>query len=94
MLQKLLRKRSDVEKNGIELWLFGSVLHSDNPQDIDLVLIYDKKVIPVDGALELRKHVRRICERTFNIGIDVTLLNVSEANETGFIKMTNAIKVL
>lgn len=41
-------------------YLFGSVLYSENPSDIDIAIIYDKKFISLQDAIHYRHKLKAV----------------------------------
>lgn len=77
----------------VSLYIFGSWLRSESPNDIDLLWVFDKEKIP---TAEVLSHVF-MKEETMAGGLSVpihhTILSVSEELELGFIQETDAVWV-
>lgn len=78
---------------GIRLFVFGSYLISATPGDIDLLAVYDPKLVPhheIYARLE-----SAICRlRTFvGLDVDLTVLSVREATDSLFVQEEGAVEV-
>jgi len=56
-LMNWLRSEGVAEQPGIDLYLFGSLLTSETPDDVDLVIVYDPSQIDIDKAIAIRRHL-------------------------------------
>lgn len=67
-----------------EVYIFGSVIKGkNNPQDIDLLLIYQNK--NVDYLNAVRK-IRVVLAKKLNYFIDLTVLSKTEEKEVRFLE--------
>ncbi|MDF3341682.1 hypothetical protein P3H80_29970 [Mycolicibacterium septicum] len=83
----LSRIRSVLDENeGIDLYVFGSVLTRKDPADLDVLVIYED----VDG---LRKFLDHVDGRFGALPIDVTAMTSSELASSGFLDRSNAINI-
>lgn len=74
---------------GASVFVFGSTLHSENPSDLDLLVIYPdvKKVHDAIGCRrEIKKEIRR-----FGLTPHVHLLSSEEEAEVRFVKNEGCI---
>lgn len=79
----------------VTLYLFGSTIKGVNyKQDVDVILIYDKKYITIDRVIKLKKEMFRYWKNFYNILLDITLLSTEEQREIKFIRRTNAEKII
>ncbi len=92
-LSKLLRSEGVVGLPGIDVYLFGSLLSADTPQDIDVLLVYDPSRITVTQAIPIRQRLREAILKFTEIPADVVLLSVPELEQTQFLKKINATHV-
>lgn len=68
-----------------ELYIFGSSVYSNNPNDLDLAIIYDKNFINIKQALEFRiKLINTISD--LDLDIDTILLSKEEELQIEFLK--------
>ena len=70
------------------LFLFGSVLYSENPRDIDILIVYASSLKPT-GALHFRAKLIKKLKKYVTIPIHVVLLSQTEERELEFIKREN-----
>ena len=68
-----------------EVYLFGSILYSDLPKDVDVLLIYEDWKLP--QISRARKSCSEVLSTLFNnLPIDFTTLSYSELTETNFLE--------
>lgn len=72
-------------KEHFEHYLFGSALYSENPSDLDLAIIYDKKHISVQEAIIYRNELIDNLSKVIPLKIDTILLSKDEEIETEFL---------
>lgn len=65
-------------------YLFGSSLYDDNPNDVDIILLYDEKKIRLVGP-EKDRLENTLATILNGLPIDFTTLTVSEAAQVGFL---------
>jgi predicted nucleotidyltransferase len=66
----------------VEVHLFGSALVRDEPNDIDLLVVWDRAAISSADALALRQVIR--AGVGVDLRIDITLLTAVEQASSGF----------
>ena len=88
-IQKIL---SEVP-NSTEFYVFGSILISSQPNDLDFLVIYDSKVYPKANIYNACKSISEILYETFNLHVHLTVLSCSENDRIDFIKEVKAIKL-
>jgi predicted nucleotidyltransferase len=75
--------------------LFGSSTKGvKHKQDVDVILIYDKKYITIDKVIKLKKEMFKYWKKFYDIFLDITLLSTEEEIEIKFIKRTKAEKII
>ena len=72
-------------KEHIDHYLFGSVLYSDSPSDVDIAIIYDKKFISAQEAIQYRHELIENLSEVTQLKIDTILLSKEEEIETEFL---------
>ncbi len=85
-LVKEKRKEKEILSN-YELFLFGSYM--DNPKeanDIDLLIVYDKKNLSIDKILDERKSLKEIIHSELNLPVEVCILNREEYEDDDMMK--------
>lgn len=70
---------------GIDVYLFGSVLNSEEINDIDLAIVYDNKVVDLETAIKIRISIRDKVEEITKLQSDILLLSQEENDEVEFI---------
>ena len=75
-----------------QVYLFGSILYIKKPNDIDILLIYEKHKLK-DVKLEKVNLQRRLSDNLQGINIDFTTLNQYELVETSFLKQITYIQI-
>ncbi len=72
--------------SGVSLFLFGSALRQSEPQDIDLLIVYDKTRVDIALARSMRIGLSHAVAADFGLAADVCLLTKEEASESDFIQ--------
>ena len=68
-----------------EVYLFGSILYSDLPNDVDVLLIYEDWKLP--QIHRGKKEVAKVLSKPFNdLPLDFTTLSYTELAETNFLE--------
>jgi len=87
-------KKKNVLYSNLDFYLFGSLLYSNSPNDIDLIIVYNKDEISIQEILSLRKHLYSSFFNELNITLDITLLSKQEEKSLNFIQTEKAIPLL
>lgn len=82
----------EVPKN-TDIYVFGSVLRELNPNDLDILVIYDSKVYPKANIYNASKRLSEVLIETFKLDVDLTVLSYSENDKEDFIKEVSAIEL-
>ena len=77
----------------IKIYVFGSVIYSCSPNDIDLVIVFNSSRNDVFDILAYRQLLRQDCFAEFNLPIDVCILTQLEAKNNLFLQEEGAILV-
>ncbi len=72
-------------KKHFDHYLFGSVLYSDTPSDIDIAIIYDKNFISVKEAIQYKNELIESLSEVNTLKIDTILISKEEEKETEFL---------
>ena len=75
------------------LYLFGSYLLSANPNDIDLLWLYDKSEMSPSEILAMVKKQATLMATKLSVPIHRTILSVAENMEVNFLKQVGAVFV-
>ena len=81
------------EITGAKVYVFGSMLFSCTPRDVDLVVVFDPASTSIPAMVEFRRHLRRSAIREFKTVLDICLLTKAEARSNGFLEDEGAILV-
>jgi len=76
-------------KNNIRLFVFGSFLRKNNPNDIDLIWIYDNHANPKEVMAFVHSQ-EAVLTKKFQLPIHSIILNVTESQQTQFIAEVGA----
>ena len=69
-----------------EVYLFGSSLEKNEPEDIDLILVYRSGQDLSEVAVARQKVVDALCNEWAGTLIDLTTLSETELVKTGFLE--------
>jgi predicted nucleotidyltransferase len=76
---------------GTKTYVFGSYLHSNNPSDIDVLVIYDEKhCLPCDAYKTIYSIIQKL-ESQLGYKIDLVLLTETEEKSVNFLNSINWI---
>ena len=84
-LKEKLSKSLQTIPDGYKIYLFGSLLNTEECNDIDLAIIYDNKIIGIEEAIEYRKMIINCIEKEFELPIEIILLSNEENKQTEFV---------
>ena len=73
------------------IYAFGSVLLSEAPRDVDLLVVFDPAEVQIDAVLAFRRHICRSGSIAFGVRFDICLLTEEEARSNGFLEEEHAI---
>lgn len=76
---------------GSQLFIFGSVLTSLSPNDLDVLVVYDPATCPSHRAYETHRDLVSDLEGLYALPVHLTLLTPSEESGTSFIARTRAV---
>jgi predicted nucleotidyltransferase len=88
MILELLSRIGSIldQHEGIDVYVFGSVLTRDDAADLDVLVIYQDR----DG---LRRFLDRVDCRSGALPIDVTAMTPGELASSGFLVRSKAIRI-
>lgn len=75
-----------------KLYLFGSVLTSASPNDLDVLVVYDPIASPPEFAYKEHRDTVTDLEKCYGLPVHLTLLTRSEEGGTSFISRVGAIE--
>jgi predicted nucleotidyltransferase len=76
---------------GSRLFIFGSVLTSSSPNDLDVLVVYDPVTCPSHRAYAIHRDLVSDLEDLYALPVHLTLLTPSEELGTAFIARTKAV---
>jgi hypothetical protein len=77
--------------DGTTLYIFGSALHSQTPQDLDVLVVYDPaRVSPLTVYEQMQSTFLELRKRT-GLSVHPTLLALTEALESRFLERYGCI---
>ncbi len=75
----------------LEVYIFGSFIYKFNPNDLDLLIVYDSEFIrPIEISNKCEKFIVDL-EKYFDLKVDVTYLTIEENMNSGFSNKVKAI---
>lgn len=79
--------------DGVQVFLFGSACYRNNPNDIDMLFVYDSSLIPPKSAYPAFRPIITEIEKMVGISVRSVVLSQDEARETGFIDEIEPIQL-
>jgi predicted nucleotidyltransferase len=67
-----------------EVSVFGSALRRPDPNDVDMLVVYDPAELAPLDAVQVRAVLARACAHISVQPVDIVLLTEDEAQDTGF----------
>lgn len=84
ILDALLHGQNDAFGFFAQVFLFGSALCADNPNDIDILLVYEEANLE-QVNIEKKRIERVLASKLPNYALDFTVLSKSELEQTNFL---------
>lgn len=75
------------------IYVFGSYLNVNNPNDLDLLIEYDPKFVNPAIAYKKYKKLMKPLRTQIKLDIDLTLLTFKEIEETKFLNKSKAVNI-
>ncbi len=91
-LKKSVNKNVDLAGE-IKIYVFGSLIYSCSPNDIDLVIVFNSLRYDIFDILAYRHYLRKDCFAEFNLPVDVCILTQQEVQNNLFLQEEGAILV-
>lgn len=79
--------------NNSQMYLFGSSVYSKKFNDIDIALIYDKNINPIEDVIKYRKYIRKKIGKELNFPCNILALSTEEEKEMKFLDNAKHIRV-
>lgn len=81
--------------SGVSIYLFGSALYNDTSStDIDLAIVYDKSVVPIQEIISYRVYVKNKVAEELNYKSDILLLSKEEEAEAKFLSNAKHYQII
>lgn len=96
MITLLQERVASAKILGIEklnFFVFGSALWKHDPDDIDVVIVYDSVETNICEVLDIRRHLKEIIGPRLGKELDICTLSTDEAEQTQFIEEEEAIRL-
>lgn len=77
--------------DGSTLYLFGSFLKSQVPNDLDILVVYDPEVCPPESVYQYHRSMVINLSAAYSLRVHATFLTPSEQCATDFISRTGAV---
>lgn len=77
-----------------EIYVFGSILRSSNPNDLDIIIVYDPFVYPLYTIYDSSNSLIVSLHERFNVKVHAVYLSYGETKECTFIKDVGAITLI
>ena len=75
------------------LYFFGSALISPDPNDLDVLVVYDPAECPPQEAYLLHRETIEDLEQLYGLPVHITLLTSSEESSVSFKRRTSAVSI-
>lgn len=95
MLKKIIKEDLSTilgKVNAVRIYLFGSAVCKSNPNDIDILIVYDRKN-SIREIINFSNEINKIINSKYQKPAHITILNIEEEKEVSFISDTNAILI-
>lgn len=77
--------------DGCAIYVFGSAVRSQCACDLDILVVYDKSVVPASKVRALCQQSISALEKLIRLPVDITFLNQDEESEHQFINTAKAV---
>lgn len=79
----------------VKIFQFGSSIYKNNPNDIDLLIIYSKfELQTIESYITLRKQIKLQLYNNTKIPIDIIMLSEKEENQLNYVSKINSYRLL
>jgi hypothetical protein len=83
-----------VNLRAVDVFLFGSASFQETPSDLDILLVYDPRLLTPSGAIELRVELVDLLTAKYGLPVDIVLLSVQEDAQSLFSEREAAVLLL
>jgi len=77
----------------LRIYLIGSAVNSANPNDIDLVIVFNDAKTDIDDVLACRRQLKNDGPGVLGMTLDICLLSHQEAKTNPFLKDEDAVLI-
>lgn len=81
------------QTNRLQFYLFGSALFSAQPNDIDLLVVYDSTEIDVGIVNGFRRDLNQLLSSKLGMDVDIYALTMTEAAQSKFIDCEHCVSL-
>lgn len=89
----ILSEADDTLLHNLEIHLFGSALTKDDPRDLDILIVYNKRKLSIDDAIRVRHETQRMIQTCSRLPVHVCFLSHDELMTSDFATREHAVKV-
>jgi predicted nucleotidyltransferase len=75
----------NLENNRVNFYIFGSILQSDQPRDIDLLIVYDESTISPKDIIKLKHKLDKMIGQEIGKQADICMLSLVEVAQSKFL---------
>jgi predicted nucleotidyltransferase len=76
-----------------DCYMFGSVLSSKTPNDVDILIVIDENVVATSSAYHNAGSFLKAIETESNLPVDLTILTTSELAQSNFATLVDALLI-
>ena len=76
------------------VYVFGSWVRRKDPQDVDLLIIYNPECCPIELAIHLRRQIVETASRALGLPAHTILLTVAEEKQVDFCASESCVPFL
>jgi predicted nucleotidyltransferase len=84
-IQTIVANIRSTNIRGVEFYIFGSLLYTNAPRDIDILIVYDPYGISLGEVIKLKHTLGQIIGQKTRRDVDICMLSYSEACQSQFI---------
>ncbi|MEK3836541.1 nucleotidyltransferase domain-containing protein [Paenibacillus sp. FSL R7-0128] len=77
----------------IDVYVFGSYIISERPNDVDLIIIYDSNIYSGTNIYNVCLSLLKEIKEKSGLPVDATYLSINEEIETQFVEFVKAISI-
>jgi len=85
--------RTITEKPVEQVYVFGSWLSSERPNDLDVLITYDSLYCSPAEVIEYSDEIAEAIEQFSGLPVDLVRLSLVEATETDFVRLEGCVAI-